>query len=562
MRAAKKLVLAGAVFAAGFSALAQTPDWAAQGKSWWAHVEYLASDQLEGRGTGAPGFEKAAAYVEKEFREAGLQPGGVNGYAQPVEFNVVQLDETRSSLALVRGGKAEPVKFGDEAYLMPSASTAGRVQARAVFVGYGLSIPEAHYDDLAGQDLKGKIAVYVTGGPASIPAEVKAHYQSNEERSRAFLKAGAVGAVILQNPRAAEVPWSRMAGARFSQRMELKGVSGAATLWPKVKIMWNPEYAEKLFQGSGHTLQEILDDLKEEKPLPHFPLAAVIRARTATKRSTAKAENIAGVLPGSDAKLKNEYVVVSAHLDHLGIGAPVNGDKIYNGAMDNASGVAALIEIAHDFRASHTQPKRSVIFLAVCGEEEGELGSWYFASHPTVPARSIVADINMDMFLPLFPLQFLQVQGLDESSLGDDVRAVGRTEGVQVIEDEQPEANRFIRSDQYSFVQRGVPALAFKFGFRIGSPEEKTYNDWVHTRYHAPSDDTKQPVDKEAAAKLCHLLYSLADRVADESGRPTWEPSSFFRRFASSSGQNQQEKYSELRFTAAGDKSSGCCCPR
>ena len=531
MRAAKKLVLAGAVFAAGFSTLAQTPDWAAQGKSWWAHVEYLASDRLEGRGTGSPGFEEAAEYVEKEFREARLQPAGVNGYAQPVAFSVVQLDEAHSSLALLRGGKAEPVKFGDEAYLMAGASTSGQLQAQAVFVGYGLSIPEARYDDLAGQNLKGKIAVYVTGGPASLPAEVKAHYQSNEERSKAFLKTGAVGAVILQNPLAAEIPWSRMADARFSQHMELKGVSGAASLWPKVKIMWNPEYAEKLFRGSGHTLQEILDDLGEEKPLPHFPLAVAIRARTAVKRSEAKAENIAGVLPGSDPKLKKEFVVVSAHLDHLGTGTPVNGDKIYNGAMDDASGVASVIEIATHMAQSGAKPKRSILFLTVTGEEKGELGSQYFAAHPTV-AGPIVADINMDMYLPLFPLKYLEVQGLNESTLGDDIRAVCKEAGVEVQADKEPEHVRFIRSDQYSFIKKGVPALAFKFGWLPNTPEQKLFQDWYKERYHGPADDVTQPVDKEAAAQFDAILEKLALRVADAAERPEWKKESFFRRFA------------------------------
>ena len=211
----------------------------------------------------------------------------------------------------------------------------------------------------------------------------------------------------------------------------------------------------------------------------------------------------------------------------------MNGDDIYNGAMDNASGVAALIQIARDFRESGTKPKRSVMFLAVCGEEEGELGSWYFANHPSVPAKNIIADINMDMFMPLFPLKYLQVQGLDESTLGDDIRAVGKADGIDVIEDEQPQANRFIRSDQYSFIKRGVPALAFKFGYVKGSPQEKIFNDWVHTRYHAPSDDIDQkPVNQEAAGKFAHVLFLLADRVADESARPTWEPTSFFRRFA------------------------------
>lgn len=531
MGTAKKLLMTAVVLAAAVAVFAQAPDWSALGKNWWAHVEYLASDQLEGRGTGTPGFAKAAAYVEKQFGEAGLQPAGVNAYAQPVEFNVVQLDEPNSSLELLRGSKAQPVKFGEEAYLLASASTHGRVHANAVFVGYGLSIPEAHYDDLAGQDLKGKIAVYVTGGPASIPAEVKAHYQSSEERARAFLKTGAVGVVILQNPRAAEIPWSRMAGARFSPRMELQGATGAAGMWPKVRIMWNPEYAEKLFLGSGHAFQEILDDLKDEKPLPHFPLAVTVRARTSIRRSTARSENIAGVLPGSDAKRKNEYVVVSAHLDHLGIGTPVNGDKIYNGAMDDASGVASVIEIAKHLAHSGAKAKRSILFLAVTGEEKGELGSQYFAAHPTVTGP-IVADINMDMYLPLFPLKYLEVQGLNESTLGDDIRAVCQEAGVEVQADKEPEHVRFIRSDQYSFIKKGVPALAFKFGWLPNTPEQKIFQDWYKERYHAPADDVTQPVDQEAAAQFDTILEKLALRVADAEKRPEWKKESFFRRFA------------------------------
>jgi hypothetical protein len=533
MRATGKLVAAGALFAMGAAAVAQAPgpDWATLGKSWWAHVQYLADDKLEGRGTGTAGFEKAAAYVEKEFREAGLQPAGVNGYAQPVEFNVVQLDEAKSSLALVRGGKAEKVKFGDEAYLVASGSTSGSVAAKAVFVGYGLSIPEARYDDLAGQDLRGKIAVYVTGGPASIPAEVKAHYQSSEERGKAMQKAGAVGAVVIENPRAAEVPWSRMAGSRFSQKMELKEGGKSAAGWPRVKVMVNPEYAEKLFLGSGHSFQEILHAIKDEKPLPHFPLAATIRARTAIKRSRARSENIAGVLPGSDAKLKDQYVVVSAHLDHLGIGVPVNGDAIYNGAMDDASGVASVIEIAKAMQRAGAKPRRSILFLTVTGEEKGELGSQYFAAHPTVKGP-IVADINMDMYLPLFPLKYLEVQGLNESTLGEDIRAVCREAGVEVQADKEPEHVRFIRSDQYSFIKKGVPALAFKFGWVPGSPEQKIFQDWYKERYHGPTDDAKQPVDREAAAQFNAILEKLALRVANADGRPEWKKESFFRRFA------------------------------
>jgi Zn-dependent M28 family amino/carboxypeptidase len=503
------------------------------GKRWWSDIKYLASDKLQGRATGSTGYLKAAKYVAKKFAKEGLKPAGTDGFFQPVKFEVRGIDEARSSLSLVQDGKTVPLKLGDDAILRPAGDPTAQIEATAVFVGYGMSVPEANYDDLTGLDLHGKIAVYLSGGPATIKDPLRAHEESLGERWKALRAAGAIGIAVIPNASEQEVPWERIASNREQPSLELAEASLRKDQGLQIDFTINPFKADEFLAGSGHTMAEILAAAKAHQPLPHFPLAARIRAAIQVNSSVAESPNVAGVLEGSDPELAKQYVIVSAHLDHLGIGAPVNGDRIYNGAMDNASGVAALIEIARNFRVNQTRPKRSVIFLAICGEEEGELGSWYFANHPTVPAQNIVADINMDMFLPLFPLQFLQVQGLDESTLGDDIRAVGQAEGVAVIEDEQPEANRFIRSDQYSFVQRGVPALAFKFGFRKDSPEEKTYNDWVHTRYHAPSDDTHQPVDKDAAGRMCRLLYLLADRVADDSGRPTWEPASFFRRFAS-----------------------------
>jgi Zn-dependent M28 family amino/carboxypeptidase len=284
-----------------------------------------------------------------------------------------------------------------------------------------------------------------------------------------------------------------------------------------------------LFAGSGHTFQEILAALNTDKPLPHFPLAVKVHARVGLTRSNVKSQNVVGLLPGSDPKLKKEYVVVSAHLDHLGIGSPVNGDRIYNGAMDDASGDASLIEIARALKNS--KPKRSILFLSVTGEEKGELGSQYFAAHPTV-SGPLVADLNMDMYLPLFPLKYLEVQGLDESTLGDDIRAVAALAGVQVQADKEPEHNRFIRSDQYSFIKKGVPALAFKFGWLPGTPQEKTFKAWYAERYHAPSDDLSQPVDLAAAAQFNAILEKLALRIADADHRPEWKATSFFRRFA------------------------------
>jgi Zn-dependent M28 family amino/carboxypeptidase len=515
----------------GVAALAQGSDWGALGKLWWSHVQFLADDKLEGRGTGTPGFEKAAGYMAEQFRAAGLEPAGVHGYRQPMDFDVVRIDEARCALDLLRDGKTQPVKLGEDAVLGVNSHAAEKVDAGAVFVGYGLTVPELNYDDLAGQNVRGKIVVFLTGGPANMPGPVKAHYQSSEERRKALLKAGVVGTISLQNPKSAEVPWSRVAAARFEPRMELSDPGPNALPGLPVSIQFNPARAEVLFAGSGHTFEEVLAAAQADKPLPHFPLAVKIHAQVGMTRSQVKSENVVGVLPGSDPRLKNEYVVISAHLDHLGIGEPVHGDRIYNGAMDDASGDASLIEVARAMKASAAKPRRSILFLSVTAEEKGELGSQYFAAHPTV-SGPIVADLNMDMYLPLFPLKYLEVQGLDESTLGDDIRTVAGPAGVQVQADKEPEHNRFIRSDQYSFIKSGVPALAFKFGWVPGTAEEKTFRAWYAERYHAPSDDLSQPVDLAAAAQFDAVLEKLALRVADADHRPEWEPKSFFRRFA------------------------------
>jgi Zn-dependent M28 family amino/carboxypeptidase len=230
--------------------------------------------------------------------------------------------------------------------------------------------------------------------------------------------------------------------------------------------------------------------------------------------------------------LKDQYVVLTAHLDHLGIGEPINGDRIYNGAMDNASGVATLLDIAESLNESKPKLRRSLLFVAVTGEEKGLLGSRYFAAHPTVKPGSMVADLNVDMFLPLFPLRSVTVYGLNESDLGDEIRAVAKARGVRVQDDLEPERNIFIRSDQYSFIRRGIPALAMKVGYEKGSPEEKIVNTWLKERYHAPADDLKQPVDLECAARFDDLLRALAEAVADRPERPRWNANSFFKRFA------------------------------
>jgi hypothetical protein len=505
-------------------------DWTAAGKAWWAHVQFLADDKLEGRDVGSKGYESAADYVAKQFERAGLEPGAGSTYSQPVAFLKASLEEPRSRLALVRDGKAIPVALGDEALLRWGSDATPDVDAPLVFAGYGLNIPEAGYSDLKDPSVRGAIVVYLSGGPANISGNLRSHYSSAEERIKAMKAAGVVGTINVLNPKIMEVPWERYKANRLQARMSLadpvfsegSGIFGAT---------WNPAKADELFAGSGHTIAEILDAADRDRPLPHFALPVKVRAHVATTTSKVQSRNVAGLRPGSDPKLKNEYVILSAHLDHLGVGEPVNGDAIFNGAMDDASGIASLIEIARSLKAGNVKTKRSIIFLAVTGEEKGELGSRYFAERSTAPGR-IVADLNMDMFLPLFPLHYLEVQGLTESTLGDDIRAVAAAANVEVQADKDPNANRFIRSDQYSFIKKGVPALAFKFGWVPGSPEEKIFRTWYSTRYHGVSDDTSQPVDLVGAARFNSILTALLERVADAPEAPQWKPDSFFRRFA------------------------------
>jgi len=543
------------LFVAAAALLVMDP--AAEGKRWWGHIEYLASDALEGRDVGSPGFEKAATYVEQQFKEIGLEPGGIAGYRQPVRFESRALVADQSKLALVRNGEEQPLISREDAAVSARSELDGSIDAPLVFVGYGLSVPEAKWDDLAGLDLHGKIAVYVNVmGPLDASDNVKSHVGSAGERWAVLKKAGAIGIATLPNPRppagtnpdaAADTEPARGNTAQPQRGAATGGGRGAQTPQSAivladrdlqdaagliVSVMLTRRGAEKVLAGSGHTLDELDGLIADRKPLPRFALPATLRAHASVKRTPVDSENIIGIFEGSDPRLKNEYVVMSAHLDHVGVGRPVNGDTIYNGAMDDASGVASVIEIARLLKESGAKPKRSILFMAQTAEEKGLLGSKYFAAHPTVPFDTIVADINLDMFLPLYPLKVIEVQGLTESSLGDTVREAAKQQGVDVQTDREPEQNRFIRSDQYSFIRRGIPSLAFKFGYEFGSPEEKIRRDWVRDVYHKPNDDLQQPVNTGAAAAFDRGILGLLERVADNPARPRWNDSSFFKRFA------------------------------
>jgi hypothetical protein len=512
------------------------PDFAREGDRWWSHIQVLADDNMEGRNTGSPAHLRAAQFVAGEFQRAGLKPAGTKGYLQPVKFKVTQIIEDQSSLAIVSAdGKVTPLKLGEDANLSVRPGLAEKIEAEAVFCGYGLSIPENHFDDFAGAcgsgDLKGKIIVYLGGGPSDIPGNLRSHYSSRAERWRAIAKTGAIGAVAIANPKSMDIPWERSTLARLNATMSLADERMADAPGQQFGANVNPAHADKFLAASGHTFAELLALADRGQPLPRFALHIRLRATERLRTSEVESQNVVGVLPGADPVLKNEYVAFGAHLDHLGVGAPIRGDAIYNGAMDDGSGIASLIEIATMAHIENLHPRRSLLFVAVTGEEKGLLGSQYFTAAPTVPLASIVADINMDMYLPLYPLKYLEVQGLDESSLGADIRAVCEKAGVIVQRDREPQRNLFIRSDQYNYIKHGVPALTFKFGYDAGSPEEKLAKDWLRERYHAPSDDLNQPVDKPAAARFNRLMLDLGMRVAGADGRPSWNADSFFKRF-------------------------------
>jgi len=529
-----------------------TPADQAAGQAWWAHVKALADDSMQGRLTGSEGYLRAAKYVVSQFDAAGLQPAGVNGYYQPVKFDVTRVLADKSSVTLLVEGRKEPVVLGRDAILSSRGIQPKSITAPLVFIGYGLHLPEAKYDDFDSPEmpvssLKGKIVVFINGGPGDLPAALKS-FARTAPLEKALADAGAVGSITIPTPKSMDFPWDRVAGNASQPGMRLAADpkdAEVAARHPALATLhrtmfsatFNPAEAEKLFAGTGHTFAELLALADAQKPLPRFDLKKSLTASVTTESTSVESPNIVAKLEGSDPSLKNEYVLVSAHLDHLGVsaalgvGAPRDGKTVFAGAMDDASGVASVLEIARSFSKNHERPKRSMLFVIFTGEEKGLLGSRYFAGRPTVPETGIVADFNLDMFMPIFPLKKLHVQGLVESTLAADARAVGAEHNIEIAVDPEPDRNSFIRTDQYSFVLAGVPALAMKFGWTADSPEYKAWRQWLAQRYHSTEDNLSQPVDYAAAAQFDAFLGDLARRVANSAGRPHYVESSFFHRF-------------------------------
>jgi hypothetical protein len=345
--------------------------------------------------------------------------------------------------------------------------------------------------------------------------------------SAALRESGAVGVLSIASP-TSDLPWDRYAAARLQSQMRL--ADQEAGHGPSlVSVTFHPTRAERLFLGAPQTFASLRALADSGAPLPGFALPLKLRVTVAVEEEPAVSHNVVGILRGTDPTLREEYLVLTAHLDHLGVSEPIAGDSIFNGAMDNASGVATLIETAALVARQTPRPKRSVAFVAVTAEEHGLLGSEAFARQPTLPGGTIVADLNTDMYLPINPLRKLLVNGLEESDLADDVRRAAQRMGIEVITDPEPERNAFVRSDQFSFIRRGIPSLSLKIGFALGTPEHERVFQWRRERYHGVEDEVTQPVDRQAAADFNRLYAELVREVANRQTRPDWYPTSAFR---------------------------------
>ena len=501
-----------------------------------AEIRYLSDDLLEGRGTGTRGYDIAAKFMATQFEALGLKPGAANGsFLQTVPYRSMHADALRSTVTLVRGGKEEKLEFVKDFLATPDPGRPSvSVEAPIVFVGFGVTAPAQNYDDYKGIDARGKIVALIFGAP-NFSSSIKAHYSASETKKKIAVEHGAIGIIVLND---------LVLEKQYSFSMRVRDLAFPAIRWLdnqghandysqelKCGISLSMDATRKFLAGAPHSADEIFEAAKAGKSFS-FDVPITARITTGTNSTDISGSNVAAVVEGSDPVLKNEYVVYSAHLDHLGVGQAVKGDKMYNGALDNASGSATLLELARAFSQMSPRPKRSVLFVAVSGEEEGLLGSDYFAHYPTVPKQSMVANINVDEVLMLWPMQDVMAFGAEHSSLGDVIQKAADQMHVTVSPDPMPEEVIFIRSDQYSFVKQGIPAVMPSPGFKSDNPAikpMKIFGFWEETRYHQPQDDIDQPgLDFEAAAKFARFAFLCGYLVTKDPQRPTWNKSDFF----------------------------------
>jgi len=501
-----------------------------------ADMRFLADDLLEGRRTGTRGHEIAAKFMASEFEEMGLEPAGENGtYFQSVPLRSIRPDEPQTTLSIARGGKEQALTFRQD---FIAAGDPGRtntsVEAPVVYVGFGVTAPEQNYDDYAGVEARGKIVAYLFGAPPQFQATVRAHYSSDEAKAANAAAHGAVGAIWLDSPALEQLyPFKdQVRDLAFPDMRWLDAQGQPNDYFSQLRgtMILNMEATARMLEGSGKSPAEIYAAAEEGKPLS-FALPMTAKMKISTNLEDIHSPNVVARLQGSDPKLRDECVVYSAHLDHLGIGEPVNGKKIYNGALDNASGSAYLLEIARAYSQMKPRPRRSILFVSVTGEEEGLLGSDYFAHYPTVAKDGLVADINMDGAALLWPIEDVIARGSEHSTLLSAVNEAANRLKLDVNPDPRPQAVLFIRSDQYSFVKQGIPSVLLSSGLKSSDSQIKPLEiirTWVATVYHKPQDDMNQPLNFESGAKFARYTFLLGYVVTQRDEKPAWNPRDFF----------------------------------
>ena len=493
-------------------------------------MRFLASDLLEGRGTGSRGYQLAAEYVATQFESLGLTAGANGSYFQAVPFVEAKQDSQQTT-----------VRFGDRtltpeadytAYADPVRAVAD-VDAPVVFAGYGVTAPDRGYDDYKSIDARGKVVAIVTGGPRGFPSEERAHFGASSTKLQNAADHGAVGIITIRSPysermaawprvvrqsRLGSMYWLEPAGMPHGSRRELTG-----------QITLSRSGAEALFGGAAALDQAIAALENGQRASRDLPVRVAMHVVSSQRRLTSP--NVVGVLEGSDAQLRNQFVVYSGHLDHLGISEPVDGDTINNGALDNASGIAAMLEIARAFAEAPRRPRRSIMFLATTGEEKGLKGADYFANNPTVPAQAIAANINVDEILMQARTRDVVLIGAEHSTIADAAADVSRATNVAISPDAFPDEAVFVRSDQYPFVKRGIPAVFVIAGYHAVDPNvdaQKLQMNWVETLYHTPKDDMTQPIDYTEGAMVADFAWRLGDAIANATERPRWKKGDFF----------------------------------
>ncbi len=532
------LLLSTAAADASGPALPQGAEQAAQAihaGSLAAPIRFLASDALEGRGPASRGDLLARAYLATELEALGLTPGGPDGGWRQ-SFDIVGNDTAMpATWTFSLGDKSVAWKRSDD-YIATSGVQAASAQlddAELVFVGYGIQAPEYAWDDFKGMDLKGKVLVMLNNDPENddnlFAGKRRLYYGRWDYKYESAARQGAAGAIIIHTNHSAGYPWQVVQTSWTGEQFELP--AGAE---PRLQVAaWSTEDAAKrLFAAAGFDLAKLIADAQSRDFRP-ISLKAKTTLTLKNKIEKATTANVLGLLPGSDPKLASEVVILSAHHDHLGIGEPdKNGDKIYNGAVDNASGCAQILAIAKAFAALPERPRRSILFAFVAAEEQGLLGSRYYAEHPTFPAGKIAANVNFDGGNIWGRTTDLTYIGLGKSSLDSIVKDLAAEQGREVLPDQAPDRGFFYRSDQFSFAKIGVPAIYLDAGRKFrGKPEgwgKETQEKWEEVQYHQPSDEISPDWNYDGMIEDARLGFFASLWIAQQDAMPTWTPGDEF----------------------------------